>query len=100
MKNIYVGNLGVQTTEDELRSLFGKHGRVERVSIPRHSTTGRSRGFGFVEMPDDVEAERAIRALNGATLGGQALKVNEARPRAARAEGAGGGNGERRFGRG
>ena len=58
-----------------------------------------ARGFGFVEMPDDEEAERAIRALNGATLGGQALKVNEARPRAARAESAGGGNGERRFGR-
>ena len=99
MKNIYVGNLPHGTTEEELRSLFGKHGRVERVSILHDHATGRSRGFGFVEMPDDVEAERAIRALNGATLGGQALKVNEARPRAARAEGAGGGNGERRFGR-
>src|SRR3974377_329337 len=57
MKNIYVGNLGAQTTEDELRSLFGKHGRVERVSILHDHATGRSRGFGFVEMPDDVGAE-------------------------------------------
>ena len=97
MKNIYVGNLGSQTTEEELRSLFGKHGRVERVSILHDHATGRSRGFGFVEMPDDVEAERAIRALNGATLGGQALKVNEARPKPGRAEPRG--NGERRFGR-
>ena len=97
MKNIYVGNLGSQTTEEELRSLFGKHGRVERVSILHDHATGRSRGFGFVEMPDDVEAERAIRALNGATLGGQARKVNEARPKPGRAEPRG--NGERRFGR-
>jgi len=97
MKNIYVGNLGFQTTEEELRSLFGKHGRVEQVRILHDQATSRSRGFGFVEMPDDVEAERAIRALNGATLGGQPLKVNEARPKPGRAEPRG--NGERRFGR-
>ncbi len=69
MKNIYVGNLSFQTTEEELRNEFGKHGKVERVSIPHDSITGRARGFAFVEMPDDAEAERAIRALNGTTLG-------------------------------
>ncbi len=97
MKNIYIGNLSVQTTEDELHNLFGKHGKVERVSIPKDGATGRSRGFAFVEMPDDVEAARAIRALNGATLGGRTLKVNEARPSPGRAEPRG--DGERSFGR-
>ena len=99
MKNIYVGNLNFQTTEDELRNLFGKHGNVERVSLPKDNVTGKPRGFAFVEMPDDVEAERAIRALDGTTLGGRTLKVNEARPRTPEAQ-AGRGNGERRFGRG
>ena len=98
VKNIYVGNLGFQTSEEELRDLFGKHGRVERVSILYDSATGKPRGFAFVEMPDDVEAERAIRALNGVTLGGRTLKVNEARPRPGRADPRG--NSERRFGRG
>ena len=97
MKNIYVGNLAFQTTEEELRDLFGKHGRVERVSIPYDRATGKPRRFGFVEMPDDVEAERAIRALNGATLGGRTLTVNEARPRPGRADPRG--NEKRRFGR-
>ena len=95
MKSVYVGNLGFQATEEELRSLFGKHGRVEQVSIPHDRVTGRPRSFAFVEMPDDVEAERAIRALNGATLGGQTLTVNEARPRPGRADRRG--NDERRF---
>jgi len=98
MKNIYVGNFHFQTTEEELRDLFGKHGRVERVSLPHDRATGKPRGFAFVEMPDDVEADRAIRALNGATFGGRTLKVNEARPTPERAEPPG--NGEHRFGRG
>jgi RNA recognition motif-containing protein len=98
MKNIYVGNLDFQTTEEELRNLFGKHGKVERVSIPRDTATGKPRGFAFVEMQDDVEAERAIRTLNNSTLGSRTLKVNEARPKPGRAEPRG--DGERRFGRG
>jgi RNA recognition motif-containing protein len=86
MKNIYVGNLGSQTTEEELRDLFARHGKVDQVSRPRDPATGRARGFAFVEMADDAEGERAIRELNGSTLGGRSIVVNEARPRAARAE--------------
>lgn len=81
MRKIYVGNLSFQTTEEELRNQFGKHGKVERVSIPRDSITGKARGFAFVQTPDNPEAERAIRALNGTTLAGRTLTVNEAHPR-------------------
>jgi RNA recognition motif-containing protein len=98
MKTIYVGNLNLQTTEEELHDLFGRHGKVDRVTIPHDSTTGRARGFAFVEMSDDVEADRAIRALNGSTLGSRTLKVNEARPKPGRSEPRG--DGEHRFGRG
>ena len=98
MKTIYVGNLPFETTEEEIRNLVSKHGKVERVSISRDSVTGRARGFAFVEMPDDTEAERAIHALNGTTLASRQLTVNEARPRPKRAEPRG--DGERRFGRG
>src|SRR5437763_17081128 len=96
MKNIFVGNLDFGATESSIRSLFETHGTVERVSLITDRDTGRSRGFGFVEMPDDGEAERAIAALNGANVGGRQINVNEARPRA---EGGGGGGG-RGFGGG
>ena len=90
MKNIFVGNLDFGATEASIRTLFEAHGAVERVSLITDRDTGRSRGFGFVEMPDDGEAERAIAALNGANVGGRQINVNEARPRA---EGGGGGRG-------
>jgi len=99
MKNIYVGNLNYRATEEELRNLFEPYGTVERVSVPRDSATGNTRGFAFVEMQDEAAAQEAIRALNGSKLGDRTLVVTKARPRAARAD-TGRGNGERRFGRG
>jgi cold-inducible RNA-binding protein len=87
MKNIFVGNLDFGATEEGVRSLFEAYGQVQRVSIKTDRDTGRSRGFAFVEMPDEAEAERAIAALNGAQFGGRALNVNEARPKT---EGGGG----------
>jgi len=100
MKNLYVGNLPFQTTKEELHTLFESYGTVERVTMPRDIATGEARGFAFVEMEDENAAAEAIRALNGSKLGGRTLLVNRARPRAARAEGTGRGNGERRLGRG
>ena len=87
MKNIFVGNLNYSATEDELRQLFEQFGTVERVSLISDRDTGRPRGFGFVEMPNDEEGDRAIEELNGVELGGRALNINEARPR----QGGGGG---------
>lgn len=81
MKSIFVGNLSFSTTEDELRSLFAGYGSVQRVSIMIDRDTQRSRGFAFVEMGDDDEAQAAIAKINGTTLGGRTLNVNEARPR-------------------
>lgn len=81
MKNIFVGNLDFGATEESIRSLFEPHGTVERVNVVTDRDTGRSRGFAFVEMTDSAEADRAIAALNGATLGGRALNVNEAKPK-------------------
>ena len=77
---IFVGNLSFGTTEDTVRSLFETHGAVDRVSIMTDRDTGRSRGFGFVEMTTDAEAKKAIAALNGKEVSGRALTVNEARP--------------------
>lgn len=79
--NIYVGNLSWGSTEDSVRALFEAHGEVESVKIITDRYTGRSRGFGFVEMPNDEEARAAVSALDGQDLDGRALKVNEARPR-------------------
>lgn len=81
MKKIFVGNLDFGATEDSVRALFEQHGSVSSVSILTDRDTGRSRGFGFVEMADSGEADRAIAALNGTNLGGRALNVNEARPK-------------------
>ena len=79
--NIYVGNLSYGMSEDELRDAFGAFGEVSSVKILMDRETGRSRGFGFVEMPNQSEAETAIAGLNGKDLGGRALRINEARPR-------------------
>jgi RNA recognition motif-containing protein len=79
--NIYVGNLSYGMSEDELRGAFGAFGEVSSVKILMDRETGRSRGFGFVEMPNQSEAETAITQLNGKDLGGRALRINEARPR-------------------
>ena len=90
MKNIFVGNLSFNTTEDELRKVFEAYGQVDRVSILTDRETGRSRGFAFVEMTSTEEGEKAIAGLNGTQLGGRTINVNEARPKAERA-GSGGG---------
>ena len=79
--NIYVGNLSYGMSEDELRDAFGAFGEVSSVKILMDRETGRSRGFGFVEMPNQSEAETAIAQLNGKDVGGRALRINEARPR-------------------
>jgi cold-inducible RNA-binding protein len=79
-KKLYVGNLSFQTTEADLTSMFEQHGVVESARIITDRDTGRSKGFGFVEMSDDDAAEKAIAQLNGQQVGGRALTVNEARP--------------------
>ena len=91
LKNIFVGNLSFNTSEEELRQLFEPYGQVDRVSILTDRETGRSRGFGFVEMANSEEGEKAIAALNGSDFGGRAINVNEARPKAERAGGERGG---------
>lgn len=91
MKNIFVGNLSFGATEDSIRSLFETHGTVGRVNIVTDRDTGQPRGFGFVEMANDSEGERAIAALNGTDLDGRTLNVNEARPKTERSHGGGGG---------
>ncbi|HEY4903942.1 MAG TPA: RNA-binding protein [Candidatus Sulfotelmatobacter sp.] len=95
MKNIFVGNLSFSTNEDELRQLFEPFGQVDRVSIMTDRDTGRSRGFGFVEMAGNEEGDKAITALNGSQIGGRTLNVNEARPKTERSGGGGGGGGFR-----
>jgi cold-inducible RNA-binding protein len=101
LKNIFVGNLDFNTTEDELRQLFEVHGQVDRVSIMTDRETGRSRGFGFVEMASAEDGEKAIAALNGTQVGGRTLNVNEARPKPERSgSGGGGGRGRERSGGG
>jgi cold-inducible RNA-binding protein len=91
MKNIFVGNLSFGATEEKVRSLFEPFGAIDRVSIVTDRDTGQARGFGFVEMSNNAEGDRAIAALNGTELDGRALNVNEARPK----ESGGGGGGYR-----
>src|SRR5436190_411004 len=93
LKNIFVGNLDFSVREEAIRSLFENYGAVERVSLMTDRETGRSRGFAFVEMTNEGEAERAIAALNGSDVSGRALNVNEARPKADRGPRPGGGAG-------
>ena len=97
MKNIYVGNLSFDATEESVRALFETYGTVGRVNIVTDRDTGQPRGFGFVEMANDGEGEKAIAAVNGTELGGRALNVNEARPKAERSGGGGGGFGRKRW---
>jgi RNA recognition motif-containing protein len=82
--NIYVGNLSYSLDESELREAFTAFGEVSSVKVLMDRETGRSRGFGFVEMPNQDEAEAAVAEINGKEVGGRALRVNEARPREAR----------------
>jgi len=91
MTKIYVGNLPFSATDAEIRELFAAHGTVESVSIITDRDTGRSKGFGFVEMGSEKEAQAAIAALNGQEVGGRALTVNEAKPKENRSGGGGGG---------
>jgi len=79
--NIYVGNLSYQMTEDDLRTEFEKFGKVSKADIVKDKLSGKSKGFGFVEMPNLSEAELAIKKLDGISIKGRNLKVNEARPR-------------------
>jgi len=100
MKNIFVGNLNFRTTEDEVRTLFAAYGSVDRVNLITDRDTGQPRGFGFVEMSNDAEADRAIAELNGREIGGRAINVNEARPKDDRGgggRGRGGGGGRNRY---
>ena len=84
MVNIYVGNLSYETKEDDLRNMFEAHGKVDRASIVMDRMTGRAKGFGFVEMPNDTEARAAINTLNDKDVDGRKLLVNEAKPKAER----------------
>ncbi len=92
-KNIYVGNLVWDATADDLLAIFQEHGSVSRAQVITDRETGRSRGFGFVEMDNDAEAQKAIEALNGNDFKGRLLTVNEARPREDRGGGSGYGSG-------
>lgn len=99
MKNLFVGNMSFRTTEDELRALFEPFGEITRVHVVLDRETGRARGFAFVEMAKDEEADKAIAALNGKEVDGRALNVNEARPKTERSPRAGGGRGRGNFSR-
>lgn len=93
MVNIYVGNLPYSTTDAELQQLFAQHGEVRKAQVVMDRETGRSRGFGFVEMSNDQQGRAAIDAMNGQDMDGRKLVVNEAKPREARPAGGGGGRG-------
>jgi RNA recognition motif-containing protein len=95
-KKLYVGNLGYDVTSDDLQQLFTPHGAVQSAQVIEDRDTGRSKGFGFVEMGSDGEASKAITALDGQMHGERALKVNEAKPREPRSGGGGGGGGYNR----
>jgi RNA recognition motif-containing protein len=98
-RKLFVGNLPFSTGENELQDLFGQAGTIESVRVMRDNATGRARGFAFVEMQSEEDAQAAIQKFNGADLGGRALVVNEARPKPEFA-GAGGGGGRDRGDRG
>jgi cold-inducible RNA-binding protein len=91
VKNIFVGNLSYNVSENAIRSLFEEYGTVDRVSVVTDRDTGQQKGFAFVEMSIDAEGDRAIESLSGREMNGRALTVNEARPKADRGSGGGGG---------
>jgi RNA recognition motif-containing protein len=93
---LYVGNLSFDTTENELQDLFAAAGAVQEVILIQDRITGRSKGFGFVTMANAEDAKNAISQINGKSIGGRALTVNEARPKEDRPSGGGGGGGGRR----
>jgi len=95
-RKLYVGNLPYEAGEADLQDLFGRAGSVESVNVMRDQATGRARGFAFVEMRTDEEAQNAITSLNGTQMGGRSLTVNEARPKAAGGGGCFGGGQSRR----
>lgn len=95
-RKLYVGNLPYEAGEAELHELFAKVGGVDSVSVMRDQTTGRARGFAFVEMSTEAGAQQAINELNESQLGGRTLTINEARPKAPRSGGFGGGGGDHR----
>ena len=97
---LYVGNLSYNTTSSDLQQLFGQHGTVQSAEVIQDRDTGRSKGFGFVEMGSGDEAQAAIAALNGQQHGGRALTVNEAKPREDRGGGGGGGGSRGGYGGG
>ena len=98
-KKLYVGNLSYETSQTDLETMFSAHGTVESAQVINDRETGRSKGFGFIEMSSDDEAQTAMTALNGQDCGGRALKVNEAKPRENRGGGGygGGGGGRNRY---
>jgi RNA recognition motif-containing protein len=99
--NIYVSNLSFNVQDEDLKEFFAEYGEVTSAKVITVKFTGRSRGFGFVEMSDDAAAQKAIQELDGATVEGRAIKVSEAKPREARpSNGGGGGGGRRNFGGG
>src|SRR5437773_10558510 len=99
-KKLYVGNLGYGVTDADLEKMFAAHGTVESAQVIMDRDTGRSKGFGFVEMGSDQEAQAAVAALNGQDSGGRALTVNEAKPREDRGGGRGGSGGRGGYGGG
>src|SRR3954463_8571980 len=99
-KKLYVGNLNYSVTDSDLMKLFEPHGTVESAQVIMDRDTGRSKGFGFVEMSSDAEAQAAIAAMNGQDSGGRALTVNEAKPKTSGGGGGGGGGGRGGYGGG
>jgi cold-inducible RNA-binding protein len=99
-KKLYVGNLSYSTSDSELQKMFEEYGTVQSAQVIMDRDTGRSKGFGFVEMGSDQEAQAAITGLSGKEVGGRALTVNEARPREDRGGGRSGGGGRERGGYG
>jgi RNA recognition motif-containing protein len=94
-RKLYVGNIAYETTETDLETLFSQSGTVETVRVMRDMATGRARGFAFIEMASESDAQAAINQLHEKPFGGRTLTVNEARPQAARPGGFGGGGGDR-----
>ena len=97
---LYVGNLAYGVTDSDLETMFAPHGTVQSAQVIMDRDTGRSKGFGFVEMGSDEEAQAAISGMNGQSMGGRSVVVNEARPMEQRPRGFGGGGGGRGFGGG